>query len=65
VLDESKPPVVSFHFGLPAAELLARVRRWGVKVFSSTTTVAEARSLASRGVDAIIAQGREARGRIR
>lgn len=62
VLAEFKPPVVSFHFGLPAAELVARVKAWGAKVLSSATTVAEARWLAERGVDAIIAQGVEAGG---
>jgi nitronate monooxygenase len=62
VLDEFKPAVVSFHFGLPSAELLARVRTWGSKIFSSATTVDEARWLEARGVDAIIAQGFEAGG---
>jgi nitronate monooxygenase len=62
VLDEFKPAVVSFHFGLPAADLLARVRAAGSKVFSSATTVDEARWLEARGVDAIIAQGFEAGG---
>jgi nitronate monooxygenase len=56
------PPVVSFHMGLPAEALLARVRGWGAKVLSSATTVAEARWLEARGVDAIIAQGIEAGG---
>jgi nitronate monooxygenase len=62
VLAEFRPPVVSFHFGLPAAELLARVRSWGARVLSSATTVAEARWLEAQGVDAIIAQGLEAGG---
>jgi nitronate monooxygenase len=62
VLAEFRPPVVSFHFGLPQAELLARVRSWGSKIFSSATTVDEARWLEARGVDAIIAQGFEAGG---
>ena len=62
MLDEFRPAVVSFHFGLPSAELLARVRSWGSKVFSSATTVDEARWLEARGVDAIIAQGFEAGG---
>jgi nitronate monooxygenase len=62
VLSEFTPPIVSFHFGLPSAELLQRVRRWGAKVLSSATTVDEARWLESRGVDAIIAQGLEAGG---
>ena len=62
VLSEFRPAVVSFHFGLPSAELLARVQSWGSKVFSSATTVDEARWLEARGVHAIIAQGLEAGG---
>jgi nitronate monooxygenase len=62
VLAEFKPAVVSFHFGLPAPELLARVKAWGSKVFSSATTVDEALWLAAHGVDAVIAQGLEAGG---
>jgi nitronate monooxygenase len=62
VLADFQPSVVSFHFGLPSADLLARVRAWGAKVLSSATTVEEALWLASRGVDAIIAQGVEAGG---
>ena len=45
VLEEFKPPIVSFHFGLPAETLVARVKRWGAKVLSSATTVDEARWL--------------------
>jgi nitronate monooxygenase len=62
VLSEFKPVVVSFHFGLPSAELLARVKSWGAKILSSATTVEEARWLEARGVDVIIAQGLEAGG---
>jgi len=62
VLGEFQPSVVSFHFGLPPAELLARVRGWGAKILSSATTVDEARWLEAHGVDAIIAQGLEAGG---
>ncbi len=62
LLSEFKPAVVSFHFGLPSAELLARVRSWGAKIISTATTVEEARWLEMRGVDAIIAQGVEAGG---
>ncbi len=62
VLAGFKPTVVSFHFGLPSPELLARVRSWGSKIFSSATTVEEARWLQAQGVDAIIAQGLEAGG---
>jgi nitronate monooxygenase len=62
VLEGFKPAVVSFHFGLPAPELLLRVRSWGSKILCSATTVEEARWLEARGVDAIIAQGLEAGG---
>ncbi len=62
VLVEFKPPVVSFHFGLPSSGLLARVRALGAKVLCSATTVDEARWLEAQGVDAIIAQGLEAGG---
>lgn len=62
ILKEFRPPVVSFHFGLPAPELLEPVRSWGGKILSTATTVDEAIWLESHGVDAIIAQGLEAGG---
>ncbi len=62
LVEEFAPAVVSFHFGLPSPELLARVRASGAKVLSSATTVEEARWLEARGVDAVIAQGLEAGG---
>lgn len=62
LLEEFNPPVVSFHFGLPDAALLAQVKRWGAKVLSSATTVDEARWLEAHGADVIIAQGLEAGG---
>jgi nitronate monooxygenase len=62
VLEEFRPPVVSFHFGLPSDGLLARVKSWGSTVLSSATTVDEARWLEARGADAVIAQGLEAGG---
>ena len=61
-IEDMRPEVVSFHFGLPPAPLLERVRRTGAQVWSSATTVAEAQWLAAHGVDAIIAQGLEAGG---
>jgi nitronate monooxygenase len=62
LVDEFRPAVVSFHFGLPSADLLARVRVTGATILSSATTVEEARWLEARGVDAIVAQGLEAGG---
>jgi NAD(P)H-dependent flavin oxidoreductase YrpB (nitropropane dioxygenase family) len=62
VVEDAKPEVVSFHFGLPAPALLARVKAAGCRVMSSATTVEEALWLEAGGVDAIIAQGYEAGG---
>lgn len=62
VVEALRPPVVSFHFGLPEPALLGRVKALGCLVMSSATTVDEARWLAARGCDAIIAQGLEAGG---
>ena len=61
-LGDFRPAVVSFHFGLPSAQLLARVRALGSKVLSSATSVEEALWLEAHGVDAVIAQGLEAGG---
>jgi nitronate monooxygenase len=62
VVEELKPEVVSFHFGLPDQALLKRVKAAGCLVISSATTVKEAVWLEQRGVDAVIAQGAEAGG---
>jgi nitronate monooxygenase len=62
MVEALKPEVVSFHFGLPAKDLLARVHATGAKIVGTATTVAEGRWLAERGVHAVIAQGNEAGG---
>lgn len=62
LVEEFRPEVVSFHFGLPQPNLLKRVKDAGAKVLSSATTVEEARWLDGEGCDAIIAQGFEAGG---
>ncbi|GLR84807.1 NAD(P)H-dependent flavin oxidoreductase [Bradyrhizobium iriomotense] len=62
VVEELKPEVISFHFGLPEAALLKRVKAVGCIVISSATTVKEAVWLEQRGADAVIAQGAEAGG---
>ena len=61
-LERFAPPIVSFHFGLPTSDQVARIKRWGAKVISSATTVEEARWLEAHGADAVIAQGLEAGG---
>ena len=62
VVEELKPEVTSFHFGLPSPELLKRVKATGSIVMSSATTVKEAVWLEQNGCDVIIAQGAEAGG---
>ena len=62
LVEELKPRVVSFHFGLPEKSLLDRVKAAGCIVIATATTVREAAWLEARGVDAIIAQGAEAGG---
>jgi len=62
LVEEFHPEVVSFHFGLPEAKLLRRVKDAGAKIISSATTVDEAQWLEDRGCGAIIAQGYEAGG---
>ena len=62
VLEEFAPKVVSFHFGLPRPDLLARVKARGAFVLSSATTLEEAKWLVAHGADGVIAQGLEAGG---
>ncbi|PVZ41267.1 nitronate monooxygenase family protein [Pseudomonas sp. CC120222-01a] len=62
LVEQLRPEVVSFHFGLPHAALLQRVKATGAKVLSSATTVEEALWLEANGCDAIIAMGYEAGG---
>ncbi|MGE8186221.1 NAD(P)H-dependent flavin oxidoreductase [Pseudomonas sp. NPDC086278] len=62
VVEEFRPEVVSFHFGLPEKTLLDRVKATGAKILSSATTVEEAVWLEQHGCDAIIAMGYEAGG---
>jgi nitronate monooxygenase len=62
VVEELRPPVISFHFGLPERSLLDRAKTAGAVVIGNATTVEEARWLEDRGADSIIAQGFEAGG---
>ncbi len=59
---ETKPEVVSFHFGLPDPDIVGAIKDAGCYLISTATTVAEARALEAAGVDAVIAQGAEAGG---
>ncbi|CAB3783576.1 Nitronate monooxygenase [Paraburkholderia caffeinitolerans] len=62
MLVEEKPAVVSFHFGLPPAEVIADLKRAGITLLASATNLEEATQVADAGVDAIVAQGIEAGG---
>lgn len=59
---ETRPAVVSFHFGLPPARAIARLKAAGIVLFSSATNLDEAEQAVAAGVDAIVAQGYEAGG---
>ena len=62
VLEAFKPAVASFHFGLPQFDLVERLKRAGIVILSSATTLDEAEWLENNGCDGIIAQGYEAGG---
>ncbi|MGW6295039.1 nitronate monooxygenase [Streptomyces sp. NPDC055058] len=62
VLLDNPVPVVSFHFGVPAPEVLEALRRAGTVTLATATTPAEARAVERAGADAVIAQGVEAGG---
>ena len=57
-----QPRVVSFDFGLPAAERIQALRDRGIVLLASATTLAEGRLAAAAGVHAVVAQGYEAGG---
>jgi nitronate monooxygenase len=59
---ETRPAVVSFHFGLPPAQAIARLKAAGIVLFSSATNLDEAEQAVAAGADAIVAQGYEAGG---
>jgi nitronate monooxygenase len=62
VIEELRPRIVSFHFGLPSRDLVDRLRSADIRVMSSATSVEEAVWLVEHGCDAVIAQGYEAGG---
>lgn len=62
MLVEKAPPVVSFHFGLPAPDAIAALQSRGVVLIATATNLAEAQAIEAAGIDAIVAQGIEAGG---
>lgn len=59
---ELEPPVFSFVFGVPSADVLERCRRAGIVTVGAATIPEEAKLLADAGVDMIVASGMEAGG---
>lgn len=62
VLLETRPAVVSFHFGLPPKEHIDALKRAGIVLFTTATSLPEAMQIEEAGIDAIVAQGIEAGG---
>jgi nitronate monooxygenase len=62
VLLETRPAVVSFHFGLPPVVFISQLKAAGIMLFATATNLDEAQQAADAGVDAIVAQGYEAGG---
>ncbi|MGI4880772.1 MAG: NAD(P)H-dependent flavin oxidoreductase [Janthinobacterium lividum] len=62
LLLETKPRVISFHFGLPPAETLSALRDAGILLLATATNLGEARRIEAAGIDGIVAQGIEAGG---
>jgi nitronate monooxygenase len=62
VLLEERPPIVSFHFGLPARERIEALRAAGIVLLATATNLQEGKVIAAAGIDAVVAQGYEAGG---
>jgi nitronate monooxygenase len=62
LLLEERPAVVSLHFGLPPADMIAALKGAGITLFATATSLAEAEAAVAAGIDAIVAQGWEAGG---
>ncbi|WP_179400808.1 NAD(P)H-dependent flavin oxidoreductase [Burkholderia guangdongensis] len=62
MLVDEKPAVVSFHFGLPPADVIDELKRAGIRLLACATNVDEAKQIEAAGIDAIVAQGIEAGG---
>jgi nitronate monooxygenase len=62
VLSAERPPIVSFHFGLPARDRIEALRAAGIVLLATATNLEEAQIIAAAGIDAVVAQGYEAGG---
>lgn len=62
MLRDTRPPIVSFHFGLPTADRIQAFREAGIRMMATATNLSEAVAIQAAGIDAIVAQGIEAGG---
>lgn len=62
VLEQARPAAVSFHFGIPDATAIARLKQRDIVTLATATSPQEARAIARSGIDIIVAQGYEAGG---
>lgn len=62
MLLDTRPEVVSFHFGLPPRETIAALAQAGIRTMATATNLKEAQAIEQAGIDAIVAQGIEAGG---
>lgn len=62
MLLETRPPIISFHFGLPSHETINALKGAGIFLLATATCLEEAREIERAGLDAIVAQGFEAGG---
>lgn len=61
VIDE-QVKIVSFTFGIPEKETIARLKAHNILLIGTSTTVAEALAVEEAGFDAVVVQGNEAGG---
>src|SRR5690625_3136151 len=62
MLQQERPPVVSFHFGIPSGHVIRQLKEAGIVLMATATTLDEARRIEQAGLDIIVAQGVEAGG---
>lgn len=59
---QERPPIISFHFGVPSGAVIEKLKTAGITLMATATTLTEAEIIESAGLEFIIAQGVEAGG---
>lgn len=59
---EERPAIVSFHFGVPPADVITRYKEAGIVLMATATKLSEAQAIEEAGLDFVVAQGWEAGG---